>query len=112
MNFESKSSNTATAEFQEAVVMRQYYEPKTMLAQNTPNPIERKTYIAYQLAGPSRVSLQLFEQNGNHIETMVDEMQDAGSYYVPVYRIRLTQGVYRYTLKTEKETISKYMTVR
>ncbi|MGD0339280.1 MAG: family 10 glycosylhydrolase [Bacteroidota bacterium] len=111
-NIESQPSNITTAEFQEAVVMRQYFEPKTMLAQNIPNPMDRKTYIAYQLAQPSQVSLQLFDENGNYIETVVNEMQDAGSFVVPLYRLKLVKGSYRYTLKTEKETISKYMTVR
>jgi uncharacterized lipoprotein YddW (UPF0748 family) len=111
-NLESQPSNMATVEFQEAVVMRQFFEPKTMLAQNTPNPVDRKTYIAYQLAKPSKVSLRLFNQNGKHVDTIVDATQDAGMYIVPVYRFKLAQGVYQYTLTTEKETISKFMTIQ
>ncbi len=111
-NLESQPSNLATAEFQEAIVMRQYFESKTMLSQNIPNPLERKTYIAYQLAKPSQVSLQLFNEKGNYIETIVDAQQDAGMYVVPLYRLKLAEGFYRYTLKTDRETISKYMIVR
>lgn len=111
-DLESRPSNVASAEFQEAVMMRQYFEPKTLLAQNTPNPIERKTFIAYQLAEASEVSLKLFTEDGNFIETMVDARQDAGRYIIPFYRFKISKGVYRYTLRTDKETISKYMTIQ
>jgi uncharacterized lipoprotein YddW (UPF0748 family) len=110
-NLESQPSNLATVEFQEAIVMRQYFEPKTILAQNVPNPVERKTYIAYQLGKPSQVSLKLFTENGNYIDTMVDAKQDAGMYIVPLYSFKLLRGNYRYTLTTEKEILSKYLIV-
>ena len=52
------------------------------LGQNYPNPFNPSTIIPYQLAASSLVRLEVFNILGQHMATLVDGEQAAGSYRV------------------------------
>ena len=52
------------------------------LGQNYPNPFNPSTIIPYQLAAASQVRLEVFNILGQHMATLVDAEQEAGSYRV------------------------------
>ena len=47
---------------------------------NTPNPFNSSTLIAYALASPGRVRLEVYNVLGQPVDTLVDQVQDAGAY--------------------------------
>ena len=53
-----------------------------MLA-NYPNPFNSRTQIAYHLAAPGPVRLELYNALGQPVRTLVDQFQAAGAYQVP-----------------------------
>ena len=72
------------------------------LSQNYPNPFNPSTVITYQLASNGIVSLIVYDVLGNELETLVNEIQTAGSHSVEFtsrYQ-QLASGVYFYQLKT------------
>ena len=72
------------------------------LAQNYPNPFNPSTKIYYQLPKASQVSLVVYNVLGQQVATLVDRLQEPGSYTVTfsiqngrasgVYFYRLTAG--------------------
>ncbi len=49
---------------------------------NQPNPFNGGTRIAYRLAGPGPVRLEIYNLMGQQVRTLVDEVQAAGLYEV------------------------------
>ena len=47
---------------------------------NAPNPFNSGTLIAYDLASPGRVRLEVYNVLGQPVDTLVDQVQDAGAY--------------------------------
>ena len=68
---------------------------------NYPNPFKNTTNIVYTLPESGKVRLVLTNMYGKTIRVLVDEMQNAGSYTVPVdtYDNTLTPGVYLYKIE-------------
>ena len=56
---------------------------QTMLQANYPNPFKRLTQIAYSLAAPGLVRLEIYNVLGQPVHTLVDRVQGAGVYQVP-----------------------------
>ena len=55
---------------------------ETMLAPNAPNPFNTSTQIAYHLAAPGPVRLEIYNALGQPVRTLVDQVQTAGMYQV------------------------------
>ncbi len=72
---------------------------KFELLQNYPNPFNPSTYIEYRLPRQSRVTLKVYDVLGREIATLVDEVQNAGSYRVKFENSQISSGVYFYVLK-------------
>ncbi|MCX6166314.1 MAG: T9SS type A sorting domain-containing protein, partial [Ignavibacteriae bacterium] len=67
------------------------------LRQNYPNPYNNSTLIEYYLNEQGMVKLKIFDMTGREMTTLVNEVQNAGGYGVPV-AIQLSSGVYFYKM--------------
>ncbi len=76
-----------------------YTPDKFSLHQNYPNPFNPVTKIQYDIAKKSDVTLNIYDILGKHIETMVNETKDAGSYIVEYNASALPSGLYFYKLE-------------
>ena len=52
------------------------------LQPNVPNPFNSRTQIAYRLAAPGAVRLEIYNALGQRVRTLVDQFQVAGEYQV------------------------------
>ncbi|RKU20645.1 hypothetical protein C6503_05585 [Candidatus Poribacteria bacterium] len=94
---------------------------KTALLANYPNPFNPETWIPYQLAAPTKVTLQIFAVNGALVRTLALGHQPAGVYQ---HRSRaaywdgrnqlgesVASGVYFYTLTAGDFTATRKMLI-
>ena len=65
---------------------------------NYPNPFHGVTNIAYTLAHPSHVTLQLFDAKGRTIATLLNADEPTGTHTLPFNATRLAPGVYAYRI--------------
>ena len=79
------------------------------LDQNYPNPFNPTTKISYSIPKASQVRLEIYDILGSRIETLVNNMQNAGNYNVDFDASKYSSGVYIYRLITNDYTISKKM---
>ena len=84
--------------------------PQTVsLAQNYPNPFNPTTTIQYNLAAVSHIQLDIFNQLGQKVTTLVNQIHPAGSYLVTWDARNLASGTYFCTLQTIDYTETKMM---
>jgi len=77
---------------------------KFELFQNHPNPFNPTTEIGYQLAKPARVNLEIFNQQGQLVDTLIASYQPAGKYKYHWITRDLSTGIYYYRLTVGKLT--------
>ncbi len=124
---EARQLNLADPDFQRGIqVLEQLLAsltPKeTTLLPNYPNPFNPETWIPYQLATPSDVSISIYSTDGKLIRTL-----DLGHQPVGIYRHRshaahwdgknaqgepVASGVYFYTLTAGDFTATRKMLIR
>ncbi|MHC1737086.1 MAG: T9SS type A sorting domain-containing protein [Ignavibacteriaceae bacterium] len=68
------------------------------LSQNYPNPFNPTTTISYDLPANSMVSITVFDVLGRELETIVNELQQAGNHKVNFNGSNLSSGVYYYKI--------------
>jgi hypothetical protein len=69
------------------------------LNQNTPNPFNKLTAISYQLRAPSHATLKVYDLTGRLVQTLVNEVQEAGVYQLPITDNQLPgSGIYFFKL--------------
>ena len=68
------------------------------LSQNYPNPFNPVTTIKYQLPKDVKVSLTIYNLNGQLVETLISEHQEAGYYTVQWDASNVGSGVYFYRI--------------
>ena len=68
-----------------------------------PNPFNPSTVISYQLPVSSNVMLSVYNLQGQLVETLVNEMQETGSYSVNFDGADLASGVYFYQISVETD---------
>ena len=68
---------------------------------NFPNPFNPVTHIRFALQHPSMITLTIFDVNGKHVETLIQEIRPAGEHTVQWHGETRASGVYYYQLKTE-----------
>lgn len=70
------------------------------LHQNYPNPFNPTTTIAYELAKPGHVVVEVFNLNGQKVQTLVDAFQSAGAHTVTWNAASLSSGIYLYQIRS------------
>lgn len=79
------------------------------LSQNYPNPFNPSTVIKYAIPTASEVSLKVYNLLGQEVATLVNTMQNVGSYEVKFNASNLTSGIYFYTLSADGVSFTKKM---
>ncbi len=80
-----------------------------LLYQNYPNPFNPTTTISYTVPARSMVRIEIFNAIGQKVATLVDQIQQAGTYTVRFDASTLGSGVYFYRMITPKITMTKEM---
>lgn len=73
---------------------------KFELKQNYPNPFNPSTNIKYDLIKNSFVKMTVYDLSGKEVASLVNQLQNAGSYEVTFNAANLSSGVYFYKLET------------
>ena len=89
------------------------------LDQNYPNPFNPSTVIRYTIPRSGRVEIKIFDMIGNEIRTLVNQIQEKGTYSVKVDIAdqsdasvkTLASGVYFYSLRMSDRVLTKRMVV-
>jgi hypothetical protein len=90
-----KTSITATSVIEEEPLPNQFE-----LFQNYPNPLNPETIISYRLSAASNVSLKVYDVLGKEVITLVNEIQQPGTYNVKfMMNSALSTGIYFYKLQ-------------
>ena len=84
---------------------------KCSLDQNYPNPFNPSTIIRYGLVAKSHVNLKVYNSLGQEVESLVNEIQEAGSHEVKFDGSRLSSGVYFYRLTAGNFVATKRLTL-
>jgi hypothetical protein len=81
------------------------------LSQNYPNPFNPATSITYQLPFRSNVRLEVFDILGRRVVTLINDIQQAGSYTLPfnAAQASLASGMYFYRLQAGSFVQTKKM---
>jgi hypothetical protein len=88
----------------------------TRLLQNTPNPFNPSTRIAYEIeeGAPARVNLTIYDVTGARVRTLVDEVERPGEHFVlwdgrNAAGDAVGSGVYFYRLATPNRALTRKM---
>jgi hypothetical protein len=79
------------------------------ICQNYPNPFNPVTTIEYSVVNPGNVQLIIYNQLGQQIETLVNEVKPAGNHTAVWNASNFPTGRYIYQLKTETKSITRKM---
>ncbi len=87
----------------------QDYPEDYQLYQNYPNPFNPETTIMYSLPRTGMVTLRVYNILGQKLDTLVNEIRNAGTYTVTFDASNLSSGLYMYRLQADDYTEMKYM---
>ena len=73
------------------------------LGNNFPNPFRIDTTIPIVIPEPTRVRIDLFNSNGAHIRSVIDQEFNIGYYEIPLTMNGLSSGVYFYRMVTDSD---------
>ena len=85
--------------------------PKFMVSNNYPNPCNNKTSIVANLQKPGNLSLELTNITGQTVYRVNKGYSLSGSCQFSLDCSQLSPGIYFYTVKLDKESITKKMVV-
>jgi hypothetical protein len=81
------------------------------LGQNYPNPFNPVTKIRFSIPHPGNVILNIFDETGKEVKTLVKAKLNAGSYEVFFDAALLASGIYFYKIIADNFTDCKKMIV-
>jgi hypothetical protein len=84
---------------------------KFALSQNYPNPFNPVTKIKFDIAKATNVKLEVYNNLGQVVKTLINEQKSAGYYETDFNASSLPSGVYFYRLTTDQFTDIKKMVV-
>ncbi len=79
------------------------------LYHNFPNPFNPATSIKFDIPNSGNVSLKVYDQLGNEINSLVDGFKNAGTYSISFNASELPSGVYFYKLTSGNYSVGKKM---
>lgn len=79
------------------------------LGQNYPNPFNPSTRILYTIGTEQFVTVKIFDILGNELQTLVQEVQTAGTYSITWNASNLPNGIYYYRLTAGSFSDTKKM---
>ncbi len=79
------------------------------LSQNYPNPFNPSTFIKFDVAKSSFVTLKVFDALGREVEVLVNEQLKPGTYVADWNANSFPSGVYFYSMRTNSFTETKRM---
>jgi len=82
---------------------------KFVLNQNYPNPFNSNTTIKYSIPLEDNINIGIYDITGKLVETLVNEKQDAGKYFVDLNSQGLSSGIYLYRMETSAGAKNKKM---
>jgi hypothetical protein len=82
---------------------------RLLLLQNYPNPFNPSTTIRYSIPEQLHVTLSIYNILGARVATLVDNLQQPGSYQVIFDASQLPSGVYFYTVRADGFAETKRM---
>ncbi len=87
--------------------------PKSIALTNYPNPFNAGTTISYYLPLDCFVTINIFNMNGQRIDTLVDEFKTAGHYDLHWNTSLFSSGIYLAQIETsEKRYSTKLMLIK
>jgi hypothetical protein len=81
------------------------------LGQNVPNPANGTTMIPYELENASTVTLEVRDLSGKLVSVVNEGTRGPGSYRITLPLDQLAEGLYTYTLRTERGSLTKRLSV-
>lgn len=91
------------------VVAEEFNPNNFILFQNYPNPFNPATKICYVIPTEGKVELVIYDINGMTIETLVNEIQNPGSYCEFFNNNNYASGIYFYSLDFNGQSSVKKM---
>jgi hypothetical protein len=92
LRFHANTINLLQVSIEDEIPMRY------SLVQNFPNPFNPSTTIRYNIPREEKVKLEVYNLLGQKVETLVDDVHQAGSYEIIFKADHLASGVYFYRL--------------
>ena len=81
------------------------------LEQNYPNPFNPMTTIIYHTAAPGHVRLEVYNEQGGRVATLVDKELSAGAYSARWDASAVASGVYFYRLESGTGSATRRLTI-
>ena len=82
-----------------------------MLSQNYPNPFNPVTKINFAIPKSGLVTIKIYDLLGKEVQTLVNEVKNAGSYSVDFNGSELSSGIYFYKINVNGFSDIKKMTL-
>lgn len=79
------------------------------LKQNYPNPFNPETLIRFSLPEAGHVVLKVYDADGKEVSTLLNDYKEAGEYSVRFNGLRLSSGIYYYSLHSGNYAVAKKM---
>ncbi len=79
--------------------------PALNMMQNYPNPCKDLTTIKYRVAESAHVDLSIFDLTGKKINTLVNQLTQAGTYELSLNAENLSNGIYIASLSSNGRII-------